>query len=75
MPSTPSVKLRFRLENQKNFMTNWKEPTDFWKKPQSSKEVKNDKPVEFKAIIFNNFSFLEGVNNNSKTPKIGNTKI
>lgn len=71
----PSVKFKFRLENQKNFTTNWKELTDLWKKPQSSKDIKNEKPEKFKAILFNNLSFLEDKSNNSKIPKIGNTKI
>lgn len=75
IPSTPSVKFKFKLENQKNFTTNWNEPVDFWKKPHRSNEVKNDSPELFRAMFFNSFSFSEGINNNNKIPIIGNIII
>ena len=75
IPSTPNIKFKFKLGNQKNFTTNWKELVDFWKNPHNNKEPVKDKHAEFKAIIFNNFFLLKGINNNNKIPKIGNIKI
>lgn len=66
IPSIPNVKFKFKLDNQKNFTTNWNELLDFWKKPHKNKELMKEKHEKFNAIIFNNFFLLEGMNNNNK---------
>ena len=55
---------KFKLGNQKNVTTNWKELVDLLKKSHNNKEPVKDKHVEFKATTFNKFLFLEGIHNN-----------
>jgi hypothetical protein len=74
-PSIPSVKFKLKLDNQKNFTKNWKELTDFWKKPHKNNEIEKDKQVIFNAVLFNNLFFWDGINSKNKTPKIGSIKI
>jgi hypothetical protein len=54
IPSIPIAKLKLRLGNHNNSLTNWKEAIDFSKKPHKNKEQLKDKHVEFRATIFNN---------------------
>jgi len=60
------MKFKFKLDNQKKVLTNWKETVEFSKKPHNIKEQLKDKQDEFKATIFNIFTLLEGINNNNK---------
>ena len=69
IPSTPIVKFKFKLGNQKKVVTNWKEAIDFSKKPHNNKEKLKVKHVTFKAVIFNNFLLLEGINKINKKNK------
>jgi hypothetical protein len=45
------------------------------KKPHKIRDPIKEKIEKFKAVNFNNFSSLAGINNNVKIPKIGNNKI
>lgn len=75
IPSIPIAKLKLRLGNHNNSLTNWKEAIDFSKKPHKNKEQLKDKHVEFRATIFNNLILWKGINNKNKIPKIGNIKF
>jgi hypothetical protein len=74
-PSIPSVKFKLKLGNQKNFTKNWKELTDFWKKPHNNNEIVKDKQVIFNVVLFSSLFFWDGINSKNKIPKIGNIKI
>ena len=50
MPSTPKVKLKFKIEIQDNWNKNWNDPVFFSKKSQSKRDVKKDKALLDKAI-------------------------
>lgn len=75
MPSIPNVKFRLSVGSQKNEITNWKEPVDFWNILNKIKALKKGKQENFKAKLFNNFSSWEGMNNKKKIPKIGKIKV
>jgi hypothetical protein len=66
MPSIPKTRFKFKLANQKNLTTNWKDPVDFWNRPHKTIDPMNDKHDEFKAITFNNFFLLEEILSNNK---------
>lgn len=66
IPSIPKTRFKFKLANQKNLTTNWKDPVDFWNRPHKTRDPIKDKHDEFKPITFNNFFFLEGTLSNNK---------
>ena len=73
IPSIAKVKFKFQIGSQENLVKNCKEHTDLLKKAQTKSDPTNEKHAEFKAIIFNNFSFFVGINN--KTPTAGHARI
>ena len=75
IPSTPTLKLRFKKGIHNILLTNWKELIDLLKKTHRNKEIIYVKQDIFKAITFSNKWFDEDINNNKNTPIKGNNKI
>lgn len=72
MPSTPTLKLRFKKGTHNILLTNWKEPLDLLKKTHKNKEITYTTQEIFKAMAFNIEMLEDGVHNSIKTPIKGN---
>jgi hypothetical protein len=73
IPSIAKVRFKFQIGSQENLVINCKEHIDLLKNAQTRSDPTNEKHAEFKAIIFNSFSFLVG--SNKMIPITGDARI
>ena len=74
IPSTPTVKFRFKEGTQNNWSTYWNWLVDLSNQTHKNRDKINVENEKNNAVIRNNWKFHLGINNKKKAPIMGKTK-